>query len=129
MYQVPEHKVESETVFETIKSNGSVPGYQVPEHKVERETVFETVKRNGSVPGYQVSEHKVESATVFETVKPVRRRKGEASRGCSKDEEAGERTAAPTSASCSSTELYGRIFGTSVTGMAFADHRYSPVLA
>ena len=37
--------------------------------------------------------------------------------------------AAPTLASCSSTELYGRKFDTSVTGMAFADRRFSPVLA
>ena len=34
----------------------------------------------------------------------------------------------PASVSCSSIELYGRIFETSVTGMAFADHRFSPVL-
>ena len=34
----------------------------------------------------------------------------------------------PAPVSCSSTELYGRIFDTSVTGMAFADHRCSPVL-
>ena len=34
----------------------------------------------------------------------------------------------PAPVSCSSTDLYGRIFDTSVTGMAFADHRCSPVL-
>jgi hypothetical protein len=36
--------------------------------------------------------------------------------------------AAPTPASCSSTELCGWKFDTSVTGMAFADRRFPPVL-
>ena len=40
-----------------------------------------------------------------------------------------EGPAAPAPVSRSSTELYGRIFDTSVTGMAFADHSFSPVLA
>ena len=36
--------------------------------------------------------------------------------------------AAPASVSCSSIELYGWKFDTLVTGMAFVDHVFSPVL-